>query len=360
MKKRSMLVMATVLALLMILAACGGSSSPESSDSSGGGSEGGYDGETIELTLSHFNPPTAISAMQLEAWAKRVEDRAEGKIKINIFPGGSLGAPQDHYNMAKEGTVDIAYTFVGINPGVFPISEGFGLPMIGFENAWQSSMAMEDMYLNNEDMQKEYADVKLMYIQSFDPAIVGTNGKKIETMEDLKGLKLRITAGPVNSFFTKLGASPVTAPVTEIYTNLEKKILDGFYADSTSLVDYKLAELSTNILDGKICAGPFIIVMNLDKWNSLPDDLKACFDAENGLVATDNCGKMWDEYTKEVYADLESQGKEINRLSAEERARWEELAAQVAQEWIADMDGKGYDGQALYDEIIAYKDKYVQ
>lgn len=348
MKKISVLILVLLLSLTLVLSGCAGNQTTQAPPAEG------EKKPVIELKLSHFNNPAAVSARQVEAWAKRVEERANGELKITIYPGGSLGAPADHYEMVKNGVVDIATSFLGITPGVFPVAEGIGLPMLGYESTVQASQALMDMYLNTDYMKKEFSEVQVMYLHTYDPALIGTN-KKIETMEDLKGLKLRVTGGPITSFFTKLGASPVSMPVTEMYQSLEKGVLQGYVIDSTGVPSYKLDEHSTNILDAKCFVGPFFCLMNKAKWESLPDNIKAAFEAENGMTGAINAGKLWDQDKDKVYSELKIP---VNTLSAEERARWEAVGKEVAQEWIKDMDAKGYPGQEIYDKYIELRDKY--
>ena len=92
-----------------------------------------------------------------------------------------------------------------------------------------------------------------------------------------------------------------------------------------------------------------VLVMNKDKYNALPDDLRAILDAESGLKLS--------TFATGVMVDMDAPGREIGmgagnniiQLSEDEVARWKAASAPVVERWISDMEGLGIDGQALID-----------
>ncbi len=313
-------------------------------------------GEVIELKLHHHDPPTATVAKSLEAWAKRVEDRCDGKVKITIYPSATLGSAKDAYDMVKTGVCDIAWGFTGFFPGVFPVTEGLSLPMLGVENCMQGSMIMMDMFENTDYLTKEYSQVKVLYVQGLSAYPIATNKKEVKTIEDLKGLKLRAPGGPPTTFLKNVGAAPMNIPSPELYTSLERSVIDGYVFDWTGIAAFKLQEQTKYILDCGISTAASWNAMNLDKWNSLPDDVKAAFEAESGMEGVKEISTYWDNAKNELASTVFKD--KISTLSPEEKARWQEQANKVAQDWIKEMDSKGYKGQEIYNKYVELAAKY--
>ena len=74
----------------------------------------------VSLRFSHWLPPQNQVHADIAAWSKSVETASGGSIEIKIFPASQLGAAKDHFDMAKNGIADIAWTTAGYTPGLFP------------------------------------------------------------------------------------------------------------------------------------------------------------------------------------------------------------------------------------------------
>src|SRR5690606_11476140 len=85
----------------------------------------------IELTLSHWVPGThPLQVTGMEPWAESIKEASNGRIQINIFPASQLGAAGDHYDMARDGIVDIGFINPGYQPGRFPILAAAEIPFL--------------------------------------------------------------------------------------------------------------------------------------------------------------------------------------------------------------------------------------
>ena len=315
--------------------------------------------EPITLIMSHYQSTGSVSDGIINSWCENITKASDGLIRFNIYGGGSLGAPTNHYDMVRSGACDMAYSFYGIHPGVFKSFETFSLPMLGFLNAEHASKATWDFYENYDFAKKEKEQTHLVFVFSYPPSIIATNKFKIETAADLRGKSLRIMGGPINRFFTALGASSVTVPISDIYENLSKGIMNGYLGGVDSIIGYKLYECTTNLLSTPIAAGPFYMWMNLKKWESLPDWAKDIFNEHGGMNGAVYFGKGWDEYDARTVEEIKSHNMEINALSEAEYKNWEDIARDVTAEWIKELDDNGYDGKAIVDTIIALRDKYA-
>src|SRR5215472_4047420 len=101
--------------------------------------------KTVELRFSHWVPSSHPMHAAAEAWAASIKAASHGTIDIKIFPAQQLGKAFDHYNMARDGIVDIAYANPGYEPGRFPVMGAVELPLL-FANAKEGSAAGDAWY----------------------------------------------------------------------------------------------------------------------------------------------------------------------------------------------------------------------
>jgi len=151
-----------------------------------------------------------------------------------------------------------------------------------------------------------------------------------------------------------VGLAPIMAS-SEIYTSLEKGVLDGYVLDWTGIDAWSLLEQTKYVLDCQYTQSVSGLLMNPDSWNALPDDIKAAFDAECTLEAVQQVSAFWDEATANVMAEA---GDKVYTLPEAETAKFQEAAAGIVDDYIASLDEKGLDGQAIYDCYVDTIAKY--
>lgn len=354
MKKRWTIHFAAFLALALVLAGCSGKNE---SSGSGGSDEEQPKQAAIELKLHHHDPPNSIMGNFFTEWAQEIESKTDGRVKITIFPGSTLGAATDATNMLRNGIVDIAWGFIGLLPGEFPVSEVFSLPMLGIESTYAGSMALWDMYQNTDLLKNEYEGLKVLILHIHAPAPIGSK-KEIQSAEDLKGMQIRAPGGPVTEFLKRLGASPLGMPPGEIYQSMQKGVIDGWMIDPMGVDAYKLPEVTPYLLDAKTYVFPFWIAMSENKWNALPDDVKAVFEEVSGETAIRKIADAIDTSIALVEEQMAANGGKITTLSEEEKARWAEVSRGVQEQWVKDTAAKGLPAQEAFDKMLELVQKY--
>ena len=108
----------------------------------------------------------------------------------------------------------------------------------------------------------------------------------MKTPEDLKGLVLRTPAGPITALVTNLGASPIVMAPPDMYEALEKKNITGYVFEPAGITNFKLEEVTNYATDMPLYNGAFGLVMNWDKWNSLPPEYQAIIEETTGKVGS--------------------------------------------------------------------------
>ena len=357
MKVKKVLALLIVLLMVVSLAACGGGGGGTSTPNGGGD-----DGKVYNLIVQNHDPATSICGQYVEAWGKKVSEASNGRIQFTYYHGGSLVSAAESVEAVKNGTADMCWSAASIYSGQFPISEGVMLPLNGVNCARYGSKVMMDMLKEMPEMQNEYKDFKVIQLSACTYAPISLTSKKLEKIEDFKGLRIRAAGSTVTLWAQALGMSPMTVPTPETYESLQKNVIEACINDWHNISAIKLTEVIKYICDYPVNCSPLFMLMNKDSYNNLPDDLKAIIDQYSGDYASEMAGIYWDSTRAWVYDTADENGVEIYEPSEELVAAFGSVKDQVHKEYIEYLNSKNLNGQAIYDkmmEIIArYADEY--
>ena len=271
-----------------------------------------------------------------------MEEQSDGRLKFELYPAMQLGgAPPTLYDQAKDGVVDIIWTVLGYTPGRFPKSEVFELPFL-LTTAEPTSVAFQE-YVEANSMD-EFAGVKLLCVHTHGPGLFHTVDP-VNNLEALQGMKIRGGSRIINDMLTRLGAEPVGMPVPAVPEALSTGVISGTTIPWEVTPALKVAELVKNHTgfsgDYGLYTQTFGFTMNLDRYNSLPDDLKAIIDENSGAETARAFGKAMDDGDAGGLKIAQDLGNNIITLDDAETARWKEAAQPTIEQWYADMGGAG-------------------
>ncbi|MGH1354566.1 MAG: TRAP transporter substrate-binding protein [Thalassovita sp.] len=308
--------------------------------------------QEVTLKLHQFLPAQAnVPRLILDVWADKVEAESEGRIKIERYPSMQLGGKPPHLiGQLEDGIADIIWTVAGYTPGRFPQGEAFELPFM-MTDAEASSRAYYE-YAEANMMDKEYAPFKVIGLWVHGPGLIHSK-KPITAPADLNGVKLRAPTRVTNKFFTEMGATPIGMPVPAVPEALSKGVIDATVIPWEVTGALKVPELvgnHTEFGDASLYTTTFIFALNRDKYESMPDDLKAVIDANSGADVSAWAGKLMQESDAPARAKAVANGNAIHTLTPEQVQVWRDAASSQEADWVAEMDGKGFDGQALLDQ----------
>ena len=318
--------------------------------------------QQITLRVHQFLPAQApVPAHFIAPWAKKVEAESKGRIKFELYPSMQLGGtPPQLFDQVKDGVVDIVWTLPGYTPGRFPKTEALELPFIA-GNGEQSSQAAWEYYTKH--LKDELKDVHVISVNTHGPGLLHVKGKGVRRLEDMKGLKLRGPSRQVNKLLEALGATPVGMPVPAMPDALAKGVIDGTVVPWEVTTPLRVAELVNTHTDfsgnRSLYVSFFFFIMNKAKYESLPPDLKKVIDDNSGAATAKWVGSVMDKYDAPGLEIAKRRGNTIITLDARETARWKEAAQKVTDAWIAEMKGKGIDGQMLVNDVRALIAKYA-
>jgi TRAP-type C4-dicarboxylate transport system substrate-binding protein len=294
----------------------------------------------IELTYSIFFPAPAPQTQVAMDWAKEIEKRTNNKVKITIFPGGTLTPADKCYDGVVKGISDIGMSVFAYSRGRFPLTEVADLPL-GIKSGLVATKMLNAYYKKFNP--KELKDVKVMYLHGHGPGFLHTK-TAVEKLEDLKGMKIRCT-GLAAKIVEKLGAVPVAMPMGETYDSLKRGVVDGSMAPQESLKTWKWGEVVKFTTEswGSAYSTGFFVVMNKGKWNSLPKDVKRIIEQVN-KEWIEKQGQNWDDIDKAGREATLAAGNKIITMPKEENSRWAAAVKPILDGYINNMKEKGLPG----------------
>ena len=307
-------------------------------------------GAKTQLRYSNFFPPTHIQSQLAESWCKEVEKQTHGEVVIQYFPASTLTKAPQTYDSVVQGLADIGMTALAYSRGRFPVGAAIDLPM-GYTSGVQAT-AVANAVLEKFSP-KEFSDTQMMFLHAHGPGLIHTRDKAVNTLADLKGLKLRGT-GTSSLVQAALGASPVGKSMRECYQMLQKGVVDGSSHPIESNKGWKLGEVVHYMVQNFSTAytTTFAVFMNKKKWAKLTPDQQKIITELNKEYAVKHA-QAWDESDNEGMAFFKEKGGTVITQSPEEAAIWEKAAAPVIDQYIEKADKKGLDGQAIVDFIKA-------
>ncbi|WP_435101132.1 TRAP transporter substrate-binding protein [Arhodomonas sp. AD133] len=285
-------------------------------------------------------------------WAENIETMSGGRIEIEILPVGAVVPFDQTLDAVSSGILqghltDPSY-FSGQNPA-------FG--MLGnLVGAWGDPLEFME-YMQAGGGEQIYNKLVEPYgVHLVGAAATGLEAfpakRPIRSIDDLDGLKLRAPQGMVYNIFDKAGASPVNLPGSEVYTALEKGVIDA--------ADYTV--FSTNHEQGLHEFAPYpnypgfhslpmvAVSLNKDIWDGLPDDLKTILETATDALAYELIYALKKRDLEAVAEARENPDITVVDMPAEERAKFRRIAQKEWQAWAEKNDLT----QEVYDSVVSF------
>jgi TRAP-type C4-dicarboxylate transport system substrate-binding protein len=248
----------------------------------------------------------------------------------------------------KNGIADMGFAALGYTPGRFPRSTVTELPLL-FKSAKGGSQAVWSIY--DKDLKTEFGGVKMLWIWVHPPGQFHMAKKAVRTPEDLVGLKIRSATPWTVAMVKALGATPVTIPAPEAYNALERGVVDGTIFPWEAVYSFKLSEVLRHHTVVDLYATPLMTIMNQQKYDSLPPDLRKVIDDLSGAWGAEFTGAVWDKNELEGIAAAKKANATIYTVPAEERARWAAKLKPVEDEWLTSMEAKGLPARQILKDL---------
>ncbi|MBW2109058.1 MAG: TRAP transporter substrate-binding protein [Deltaproteobacteria bacterium] len=308
----------------------------------------------VTLSYANFPPAPTFPCVQMERWKKEVEARTNGKVVINTYPGGTLLGAKNMMDGVIAGQADIGCLCMAYQPGRFAITNAVSLPL-GIPNSTVGSLVLWDLYKKYSP--KAFSKVKVLTMFTTAPSNIMSK-IPIRSLKDIKGVDLRASGGAAQ-ILKAWGANAVGMPMPATPEALQKGVVKGLFSSLEVMKDFKFAELCGYVTMTDTAVYPFAVVMNMDKWNALPRDVRQVMEELRTQQAAWT-GAYMDNHVKEAIAwSKQTHHVEVIELSAEQKAKWDALLDPITAKWIADTQAKGLPAQAVVDDIRAFAAMYA-
>jgi len=285
----------------------------------------------------------------LRPFAEAVMADSNGRISIDLQPVGVFGTPAQAYELVESGVIDMAWTVQGYTGGRFPQSSVFELPFL-FDRAEHGSAALWTMYEEGH-FDRDYGSVKPLALYMHRPYGLFTTGRVVETVEDMSGLRVRTPSAVVGEALELLGATQVGMQVTEMPEALRLGTIDSSVFPWEAITLFGLEDSLSILTDAQIAAPRFIVLMNRDSYERLPDDLKEVIDDHAGLDFSRAIGAGLDARELEDKARFdEMEGYQVIELDDAVREEMITLTTPLLETWKSDMEQRGVDGAAMFEQ----------
>ncbi len=308
----------------------------------------------ITLTYAFFAPAGTFPGKQMQHWADELTKRTNGKVAVKTFAGGTLLGAREMYDGVSKGVADIGLGAPSYDPGRFPLTSGVSLP-VGFPNATVASRTLWE--LTKEFQPKEYENFKVIAMFTTEPGYIQSR-KPAGSAAQLEGMKLR-AAGTGVPVLKALGAAPVGMPMPEVPQAVQTGVIDGTMTSREVLQDFKLAETLKYVTDYPTVVVTFAAVMDRNRWEKLPADVKKVID-ELGPEMAIWTGQYHDKENVARALDWskKTHGLEIVSLAPDERSKWDARLEPMVAEWVAEMKAKGQPAEQYLKRLGELRDQF--
>lgn len=307
--RKSKWITSCVLGLFMgsaILSGCGstGTKAPASEK------------KEIVLKAADNQPEDYPTTMALKEMAKLLNERTQGRIKMQVYAGAQLGAEKETIEMTQMGTIAINRVNTAPLVSFVPKMGVFSMPFLfrDFDHFWKvldgdiGKGLLKSLEANNL--------VGLGYYDSGARSFY-TKGKAINSAEDAKGQKIRVQQSKIFvEMINALGASATPMGYGEVYSGLQTGIIDGAENNPPSFWTTKHYEVCKFYALDEHAIVPEAIIMSKKVWDTLsPEDQKIVAQAAADSVVYEK--KLWAEFTAKSMKELEANGVVISKPDKE-------------------------------------------
>ncbi|RDC71839.1 ABC transporter substrate-binding protein [Rhodovulum sp. 12E13] len=307
----------------------------------------------VTLVMSSWLPPRhPIVVNAMKPWAREIADVTEGRVAVRVL-AKPLGAPPAHYDMARDGVADITY---GLHS--FTTDDRFERSRIGQfsfigDDAVSGSTAFWNVYTGMLDAEAEHEGTQLLGLFVHGPGVLHNNVRKIESVEDIEGLKIRTPGGYIADLMEDLGATTLFMSSGEVYEKLSRGVIDGVTFTYEALTAFNLTDdlQYTMRVPGGLYNTTWFLVMNGDKWAEISEvDQEAIMSISGEAFAT-RVGEAWNAADEAALEEIREAGIEIHDAPAPLLDQIRSRAATYEQQWADMIAEDGFDGTAALEAM---------
>lgn len=299
------------------------------------------------LRISSWAPPTHfVNSKIWPEWGANVAKATEGRVKTKVEY--KLASPPKQFGVVRDGIADAAWIFHGYNTR-YVATQAVEMPGLGTsgEAAAVAYWQVHEKYLSKAN---EHRGVELIGLHSHGPAVIHTK-KPISSLNDLKGMKIRVPGGVGSLVGRALGVTAVKLPAPKVYEALSSGVADGIFMPIETQKSFRLKEVVPNvtIMPGGLYYGSFGFIMNPRSLSKLSKKDQAALKSVSGVEFA-KLGRHWDEADVVGRSDAKKSGTKITVASDAIKNDYYTRMKSVEEAWVKKVS-KWFDGKAALAEL---------
>ena len=302
--------------------------------------------KTIKLKYADQNPPTGWEGSNAaQPWMNSITAATNGQITFEPYWSQSLFKGADSWVSTKNGVADVSWMFHGYWANQTSLADVISLPLLPFTSAKQASGIFWQLYEKYPTMRDQFKENHVLLTWASEPYFLITSKKQVKTIDDIKGMQIRVPGGPPVDLIKALGATPVTKGMPDTYLALQKGEMDGMAVCWEALLSFRQYEVSKYYTYMPLFTVYFTQAMNINKWNSLSPEVQNQINSVCGLKGSLFWGEnMFDTAVTEGLGLVKKQGIEMveYKMPADELAKWSAMAQPLWDTWVKKMSDAGH------------------
>ena len=301
-----------------------------------------------ELLMSSWLPADhPIVAEVMQPWARAVADATDGRVSVRILEK-PLGPPSAHYDLAADGLADITYGLHSFARGNRFLRSRLGQFSFLGDTAEETSLAYWNVYSGVLNAQQEHEGTKLLGLFVHGPGMFHSKRKRIESVSDFAGLKIRTPGGYITNLSLDLDATAQFMGSGQIVEKLSNGVIDGVTFPMAALKAFELGYPLTHSMrvPGGMYNTSWFLVANDERWAKLSATDRAAIESVSCEALATMAGKVWDAADQAGLVWAKGSDIEIYDAPATLVSDLRVLAAQQERQWAQAVADTGYDGIA--------------
>lgn len=296
--------------------------------------------QEFRLNFGHYLSNSPFVEVE-QNFAKRVEERTEGRVKINIVYSGGLGKDSELLGLVGRGAIDMAAIVPGYYGDQLLYSKALQTPFV-FNSPAQAIEIADYSYAELEPFkaEAERLGIHRLFHQPVDSYYLTGKSDACQSLDGLAGKKIRTFGSLIPHMMSAVGATPVTVPPGDLYEAVDRGTIDYSFVNLGNVNAYRLYEAGQYSCGPAMSIAGHMVVLSNRTWQRLPEDIQAII-MEESKTAQQEYVAWVDSMVQASAENIKANGGEIIPLSDETLAEWKDKTPDLLQLWVEELDGRG-------------------
>ncbi len=322
-----------------------------------GARSAGDDGRIVLRYTSHVPRSHGLYQHAYLPFQEMVDRETNGRVGFDPFMDGLLHGPLAGFKACVTGITDYTHGYATYQPGSFHLTHALQLPFF-FSRPQVAALVAEEVYPRYLKDEYERLGVYLAHCDATTPYdIISTT--PIESIDDVRGKKIRVTGGLTEAVFRELGAIPVVMAAAETYLAFQRGIIDAVALGVPDMAGYRLFEVGRYLTPVGINVTVLQYCLNRRSFDELPDDVRrqlyGLFRIRSQIAVQNYYGGP---RADAAIDELRDRGVQVLDLTASDLAEWQSAVAPLGERFLEEQEALGRPARALTDEMAALAGRY--